>query len=446
MIGKINYARLLIFAGVYTLLLGGSLWAVERALRHEVQIITEAANSSFTRVLVNNQWGTLRPKLGLDRDAEAAKSNPEMLAIDKSIRAFAQGTDLVKVKIYNLKGLTLYSSDPAQIGEDKSSNAGFKLASKGRVASELNYRGKFGAFDGEVYNRNLVSSYVPVRGAQGVEAVVEVYTDRTESIEQVDRRVYQLAATLASLLGLAFAFIYWLTGRRILSSQGTPAAMEGQPPSKKHSMEGAEPLSEEVVSQLARSIQKCSGALHDVTQQLMATPLDATQAKLVQALVAMGREADVQVHHLDLWRRCVHGDRAAVAIPIDLHDLLCRMAEQQARVARDQGLGCQVYVASDIPARYNGDPEMLRVVLELAMRDVIDRATTGVVQFKAQTGVQSVQVDIISAVSDGSRGDGLGLLVAQRLMAAMGGVLQVQGSGKGGEWLSLVLPIEKERA
>lgn len=444
-----KYGFSLTFGVVYLLLLGGSLWFFTQALRQEVQTITEAANSSFTRALVNNQWVTLRPILGLDRDAAAAKSNPELLTIDKSIRAFAQGTDLVKVKIYNLKGLTLYSSDPAQIGEDKSSNAGFKLATKGRVASELNYRGKFGAFDGELYNRNLVSSYVPVRGPQGVEAVVEVYTDRTESIEMVDRRVYELATSLALLLGVSFVFLYWYTGRHTVLTRDAPVAVTSEQanvlPGTAGEYEG-ERLRTKVLAQLGASIQMRSGALDGVVQQLMGTPLDATQAKLVQALVAMGREDGVQAHHLEMLRQWADGDWVMVAAPFDLRALLGSVTEQQAPMAREKHIDVQVYVAPDLPANYNGDREKLSQVLQLAMRYVIGRAAAGVLQFKAQTGAQGLQIDLMSGATDGTPGQALELLLAQCLVRAMGVDLRVQNTTGQGDWLSLILPVPKERS
>ena len=86
------------------------------------------------------------------------------------------GLSVVKIKIYNLDGLTIFSTDERQVGEDRSGNEGFRQARDGLVASAIIYRDKFDAFEGTLSNRNLIYSYVPVRPAAGLapEAVFEV--------------------------------------------------------------------------------------------------------------------------------------------------------------------------------------------------------------------------------------------------------------------------------
>ena len=92
--------------------------------RDAIQASGEAGNAALTRVFVNESWAEisrLLPPPGAD--AEAAQKNPNIRQIDEKIRRFAMYTDVVKVKLYNMKGLTVYSSEAKQIGEDKSSNA-----------------------------------------------------------------------------------------------------------------------------------------------------------------------------------------------------------------------------------------------------------------------------------------------------------------------------------
>ncbi len=53
------------------------------------------------------------------------------------------GTSVVKVKIYNPQGLTVFSTQADQIGADQSANAGILKALSGDVASELTHRDSF---------------------------------------------------------------------------------------------------------------------------------------------------------------------------------------------------------------------------------------------------------------------------------------------------------------
>lgn len=209
-----------------------SMHLFERILLNQVQAVTEAANVAFTRLFVNEAWTELRPLLELQGKVHP-QNNPSLRDADMRVRHFAKGTDLIKVKIYNMQGLTIYSSDPAQLGEQKSANKGFQEAARGGVASETNYRGKFGAFDGELYQRNLVSSYVPVRGDEGVEAVVEVYADRTASIEAVESEVRKAWTYFGPSMVVAFLLI-WLvsqSGGRSQEDTVTQVAGETEPTS-----------------------------------------------------------------------------------------------------------------------------------------------------------------------------------------------------------------------
>lgn len=64
-----------------------------------------------------------------------------------------RGVEVLKVKIYDLSGLTAFSTEAAQIGDDKSGNAGFLSARRGHVVSELSHRDTFSAFEQEILAR-----------------------------------------------------------------------------------------------------------------------------------------------------------------------------------------------------------------------------------------------------------------------------------------------------
>ncbi|MCB0067325.1 MAG: hypothetical protein KDD77_09245, partial [Caldilineaceae bacterium] len=123
-----------------------------------------------------------------DLSVDALRNSPEIAKLDAAIQTGMAGNGVVKVKIYGLDGRTLYSSQPSQIGEDQSSNEGWRLALGGEIVNELTHRDEFNAFDGVIENRDVLASYIPIRRSDDapVEAVFELYGDVTELVRELD--------------------------------------------------------------------------------------------------------------------------------------------------------------------------------------------------------------------------------------------------------------------
>lgn len=178
----------------------------------------EHNNVALAQIFANSIWPQYRSfqEAAGRVDADALRAHPEIAKLRQSVVDVMRDTQVVKVKLYEVDGFTLFSTDPAQIGKDYKANPGFISANKGRPLSELTHRDKFSAFDREIVDRDVLSSYVPLRRKADapIEGVLEIYTDVTELLARIDREERLVILSAAAVLGVLFIALF-LTARRI---------------------------------------------------------------------------------------------------------------------------------------------------------------------------------------------------------------------------------------
>lgn len=174
----------------------------------------ESNNVALTKTLVNSLLPEWRAYLNLsDRlDKTKLRQHTEIPVMRSSIVTLMNDTDVVKVKLYNMQGTTVFSTEEKQIGEDKGKNAGFLSARNGHAISELTHRDKFSAFEAVVVDRDLISSYIPVRETPDspVEGVFEMYADVTPLLKTIQRQQLLVAASVAGILLLLYGVLFFL--------------------------------------------------------------------------------------------------------------------------------------------------------------------------------------------------------------------------------------------
>ena len=195
-----------------TAVTSGLIWADRQ---HELRSLIDhegRANANLTRVFANTVWDRYRSFVlnSPGRSREALLADPALAQLRADVLAKMKGLQIAKIKIYNLDGLTVFSTDERQIGENKSDNQGFRDARAGTVASQITYREKFDAFEGVLNKSNLIASYIPVYFGSGSapEGVFEVYSDVTALLQQQSKVQWQVSSAVLAALALLYLFLY----------------------------------------------------------------------------------------------------------------------------------------------------------------------------------------------------------------------------------------------
>lgn len=184
----------------------------------------QSANVALAGALANSIWPDFRNHVrsASDYSASELREHPLTSILHETVVQQLRGLSVVKVKIYDFDGLTVFSTDPSQIGDDKSENAGFLAARLGSVASELTHRDTFSAFEETIEDRDVISSYIPIRDAAGrVSGVFEIYDDVTRLVQKVRRMEQTVIATSIMVFALLYVILFQIVSRadRILHRQ-----------------------------------------------------------------------------------------------------------------------------------------------------------------------------------------------------------------------------------
>ena len=119
---------------------------------------------------------------------------PQFTELDSTIRAAMRKSTVFKIKVFDLRGVTVYSSEHQQIGENKVRNEGWITAAGGHATSELTHRERFSAFEGVVEDRDLISSYIPILTANNkVAGVFEIYSDASPYLKTMQDALAQMS-------------------------------------------------------------------------------------------------------------------------------------------------------------------------------------------------------------------------------------------------------------
>ncbi len=171
----------------------------------------EGRNVTLAQAFSGSVWPQFRGFANAAKllDADALRLDPDLAKLSLSVRDAVRNTQTVRVNIYLLDGRTLFSTDATQIGASHSGDAGFVSARLGVALSEIAHHEKFSALNGELVNRDVLSSTIPLRGSAGapIEGVMTIDTDITDLLASDERQQRLVTLSVISVLTALYVIL-----------------------------------------------------------------------------------------------------------------------------------------------------------------------------------------------------------------------------------------------
>ncbi len=184
--------------------------------QRDLLLSTEENHVALTQVLSNTLWPEYGQYLFSIRslDDQLLLSDTTVRQANQRVAATVEGSKVKKVKVFDVNGRVILSTDASQIGLDKSQSSGFLATQSGEIVSQINHRGISQATDGKSVKQYLLSSYIPIRSGNFSGKVIgafEVYTDVTSTQHRIHLAqrtiILSSALVLTVLYGILLLFI-----------------------------------------------------------------------------------------------------------------------------------------------------------------------------------------------------------------------------------------------
>ncbi len=191
-----------------------------------LRVLGEENNVALAQSFSNSLWQEFSPFLTNTESFNTAEllDHPQTALLEKAVERQTQGLSVAKVKIYDLTGRTVFSTDTRQTGADKSQSTGFLAAKSGRVVTQMDHRDSFKAISGNLRQVHLISSYVPIysqSAARQVEGVLELYSDVTPLTKQIEKNQSRVILTTSLIFALLYLILFAIVKRanKIINTQ-----------------------------------------------------------------------------------------------------------------------------------------------------------------------------------------------------------------------------------
>jgi PAS domain S-box-containing protein len=179
------------------------LYRQDQLAEHEQIAAQENEKTAIHLIQLMNGQITAYVAATAGLDTRALRTNPGIAPFNAILNTVREH-DILKLKLYNPSGITIFSSVPDDIGGTSRNPEMPKKALASGTQHRLEFRDTFRTPAGDVRDRNILATYVPLTHAEKRIGVLEIYADITPSFD----RIYAKTVNIALIIFGVFAALY----------------------------------------------------------------------------------------------------------------------------------------------------------------------------------------------------------------------------------------------
>jgi len=437
---------------------------------HELERMAERNNVALTHGFANTIWPDVARLIAVSaaNDDAALRQSEEVKAVNRGVGRMIAGLTVVEVTIYDPTARVVYSTDADEIGQRKSQDQGLARALAGAVSSTLVPKDHVDTLEGEISNRNVVESYVPLFDPDRpghVAGVFEVYDDVTDLLVEVQHTERTIAAVVGVVMLLVYIGLVAIVGqgnRRIALAHAKNLKLTAAIARA----EAANQAKSEFLANMSHELRTPLNAIIGFSELIKNDVLGAGGAERYRNYAGDINKSGL--HLLEMVNDIldmVKADAGAIAIkrlPVDLDEILREALRVVAQRAEAGGVRLELAVAEPIGPFESDATRLHQILLNLLtnaikftpaggkVRLVARRQAHELVIEVADTGIGIAADDlpvalapfgqIASVLTRSHEGTGLGLPLSKRLTELLGGRLTIDSTPGKGTRVCVILP------
>ncbi len=443
----------------------------EKAAIHLMELLDQQIN-----ILVTTSYGL---------DTQALQTNPNVGLITAALETVRE-RDVLKLKIFNLSGTTIYSSVKSEIGGTSKHPDKLTRALSGEVIPQQGLRDTFTSTNGELHNVYVASVYMPLNYTGKRIGAFEVYTDATSFFEHVKANTIRIPLIVFGAFVLLYGTLFFSLLRADRAVAEWQKAAVRDITGRKEAEDKIRRLNEELETRVKERTEQLQEAQDQLIRKEKLAMLGQVAGSVghelrnplgvmsnavyfLQTVLAEGDESVKEYLGIILAEisRSEHiVDELLAAVRTRSPDLATHgVAELIGQILRQCTIPVSVTVTLDIPETippFRVDAlQMQQVLRNLISNGAESMPDGGPLLIRAVENRQEGTV-IVSVRDSGSgmtpevlaqlfqplfttkaRGIGLGLVVAKNLIQANGGHIEVQSEAGKGSVFSVILPADQ---